>query len=172
MKKLNFFVIALALIFSSNLFAQDMMPPKPIDSPLLNSMVGTWVSEPYKMMGSTMTDEVTHSMILNGQFFQVKVKSTSDNGFVYEGLVIMAPSSDGSMTGTGYDVFGKDAITSYTGTTDGQTIYLTGLSNWGKELRNITMDGNVMTQNVVFNMKSPDGKEMPEEKMTISYNKK
>lgn len=172
MKKLNLALILFALFISSNVFSQGMQPPKPIESELLNSMVGTWVSEPYEMMGMKMTDEVTQSMILNGQFFEVKVKSKGENGFDYEGLVIMAPSSDGTMTGTGYDIFGKNAITSYTGTSDGKTVYLTGTSNWGNETRNITMDGNIMTQNVIFKMKGPDGKEMPEMTMTISYNKK
>ena len=172
MKKLSFALIFIALFISGSAFSQGMVPPKPIESEILNSMVGTWVSEPYDMMGMKMTDEVTQSMILNGQFFEVRVKSKGENGFDYEGLVIMTPNADGTMTGTGYDIFGKNGITTYTGTSEGKSVYLTGKSSWGSETRNITMDGNIMTQNVIFNMKGPDGKDMPEMTMSISYNRK
>lgn len=84
----------------------------------------------------------------------------------------MAPSADGTMTGTGYDIFGKNAITNYTSTSKDNTIYMSGVSSWGTETRNITMDGNIMTQNVIMNMKGADGKEMPEMSMSISYNRK
>ncbi len=105
MKKLNYLLVLVALMFTTNAFSQGMEPPKPIQSDLMNSMIGTWVSEPYEMMGMKMTDEVTQSWILNGQFFEVRVKSKGENGFDYEALVIMAPSEDGTMTGTGYDIF-------------------------------------------------------------------
>jgi hypothetical protein len=172
MKKLNYLLVLVALLFTTNAFSQGMEPPKPIQSDLMNSMIGTWVSEPYEMMGMKMTDEVTQSWILNGQFFEVRVKSKGENGFDYEALVIMAPSEDGTMTGTGYDIFGKNAVSSYTGTSEGNTVYLTGKSSWGSETRNMTVDGNIMTQNVVFNMVGQDGKEMPPMSMTISLNKK
>jgi len=82
MKRLNLFLILTVLVISGKLSAQGMMPPDPIKSPLLESMMGTWVSNPYEMMGERMTDEVTQSMIMNGQFMQINVKSTGANGFV------------------------------------------------------------------------------------------
>ena len=171
MKRLNLFLILTVLVISGKLSAQGMMPPDPIKSPLLESMMGTWVSNPYEMMGSMMTDEVTQSMIMNGQFMQVNVKSTG-TGFTYESLVIIAPSADGSFTGWSYDIFGKNAITTYTGTSKDNQMFMTGTSSWGSEIRNITMEGNVMIANVSFKMKDANGKEMPEMTMAITYNKK
>lgn len=171
MKKIFLPAILILLFVSNNIFAQGMMPPDPIKSPLLESMMGTWVSNPYEMMGSMMTDEVTQSMIMNGQFMQVNVKSTG-TGFTYESLVIIAPSADGSFTGWSYDIFGKNAITTYTGTSKDNQMFMTGTSSWGSEIRNITMEGNVMIANVSFKMKDANGKEMPEMTNTITYNKK
>lgn len=171
MKKLNLLLIVFTVFFSANLFAQDMMPPKPISSPVLESMVGTWVSNPYEMMGSTMTDEVTQSMVLNGQFLKIDVKATS-TGFVYEAIIMMAPTADGNITGWSYDIFGKNAITTYTGTWADNAVYLTGTSSWGTEIRNIKMQDNIMIQNVSFKMKDASGKEMPEQVASITYNKK
>lgn len=171
MKKIFLPAILILLFVSNNIFAQGMMPPDPIKSPLLESMMGTWVSNPYEMMGSMMTDEVTQSMIMNGQFMQVNVKSTG-TGFTYESLVIIAPSADGSFTGWSYDIFGKNAITTYTGTSKDNQMFMTGTSSWGSEIRNITMEGNVMIANVSFKMKDANGKEMPEMTMAITYNKK
>lgn len=172
MKKLNLFAIVLTFVLAGRLFAQDMTPPAPIESPLLSQMTGTWVSNPYEMMGSKMTDECTQSMVLNSQFFQVNVKSVSDKGFTYEAIVMIAPSKDGSVEGWSYDIFGKNSITHYTGTWRDDNIYLTGTSSWGTEIRNIAMQGDIMLQVVTYKMKDANGKEMPPQTMEIIYNKK
>ncbi len=172
MKKFNLF-IALSLFFiTNNMFAQGMMPPAPVQSTFLDAAMGTWVSESYQMMGMTMSDEVTQKMILNGQFMEIDIKGKSENGFSYEGKGIMAPAADGSITGTFYDIFGKDAMTSYTGTAKGSTVYLTGVSNWGTESRDISVDGNTMIQTVTMTMKDTAGKEMPSQTVVINYHKK
>ncbi len=172
MKKLNLFLVVLTFAFASNIFAQGMMPPKPIDSPLLNSMEGTWVSNPYQMMGSTMTDEITQKMVLNGQFLEINVKSVATSGFVYEALIMIAPIGDGTIQGWAFDVFGEKGITTYTGTWQDNTVYVFGKSSWGTESRNISMEGNVMIHNVIFKMKDANGKDMPDETLAITYNKK
>lgn len=172
MKKLNLLLFVLTFAVAGTILAQDMTPPAPIESSLLNQMTGTWVSNPYEMMGSKMTDECTQSMVLNGQFFQVNVKSVSDKGFKYEALVMIAPSKDGTVEGWSYDVFGKNAITHYTGTWRDDNIYLTGTSSWGTEIRNIAMQGDIMLQVVTFKMKDASGKEMPDQTMEIIFNKK
>lgn len=174
MKKLNLFLITLMVLISGKIFAQEMMPPEPIKSPLMESMIGTWVSEPYEMMGSKMTDVVTHSMILNGQFMEIDVKSTADNNsFVYEAKGFIAPDKDGSFSGWMYDIFGKNGITTYTGTSDGNNkLSMTGTSNMGSEIRDIAMAGDIMIHAVTYKWKSPDGKDMPPVIMKITYNKK
>lgn len=173
MKKLNLLLIAVMVLISGKIFAQDMMPPEAIKSPLLESMVGTWVSEPYEMMGSKMTDVVTQSMILNGQFMEVDVKSTADNtSFVYEAKGFFAPEKDGNIIGWWYDIFGRNGITTYTGINNNGKLQLTGNSNMGSEIRNIVVDGNIMIHAVTYKWKSPDGKDMPEQILNITYNKK
>ena len=87
-----------------------MNPPAPIKSATLDAMTGTWVSDTYEMMGMKFTDEVTISMILNGQFLQLDIKSNSDAGFNFEGKGIMVPSADGTITGWVFDNYGKTIL--------------------------------------------------------------
>jgi len=170
MKKLNFLLVLILLFATGNLMAQDMKPPAPISSPLIDKMIGTWVSDPYDFMGAKYVDEVTHSWILNGQFMKVDVKSTGSNGFTYEGMGIIAPNSDGTVTGWFYDIFGKDNISTYTGNPSGDnSVALVGSNPHMKETRNISVDGNVMIQLLTMSM---TGSGAPEEKVTITYNKK
>ncbi len=172
MKKLNVFLILFVFLFSAKVYSQDMMPPAPVNSPVLNSMEGTWVSAPYEMMGSNMTDQVTMEMVLNGQFLEVDVKSTSDKGFVYEAKGFIEPNADGTFSGWFYDIFGKEGITTYTGTSEGSKLYLTGTSKMGTETRNISVEGNVMIHGVIYNWKDKDGKDLPQQSFSITYNKK
>lgn len=172
MKKLNLLFILTVFLISGKIFAQGMMPPPPIDSPLMNSMLGTWVSEPYQFMGSTMNEEATHKMVLNSQFMEVEIKSVSSTGFVYESIIMVTPSGDGTINGWSYDVFGKEGMTSYTGTWKDNMIYLYGTAPWGNESRVINVNGNVMIHNVIYKMKDEKGKNLPEETVVITYNKK
>ncbi|MDQ3021543.1 MAG: hypothetical protein M3R36_13390 [Bacteroidota bacterium] len=171
MKKLNLFFIVFTFFFAGKMLAQGMMPPAPVTSPLLESMMGTWVSEPYEMMGSKMTDVVTHSMILNGQFLQIDVKSTADNGFVYEAKGMMSPDNDGNLSGWMFDIFGKNGITNYTGKAVGNMVSLSGSNDMMSEKREIAMDGDVMIHGVTFDMKDASGKAMPQQTIKITYNK-
>jgi hypothetical protein len=163
--------VALFLFISSKVFSQGMTPPTPVNAPIFTALSGTWVSGLYEMMGANMSDEVTQNIVLNGQFFQVNVKSVSA-GFVYEAVVMISPANDGTLTGWSYDIFGRNAITTYTGTWNEKMVSLDGTSTWGTESRIIAVEGTVMNQNVSFKMKGPDGKEMPEERVSIIYNKK
>ncbi len=172
MKKLNLLLIVFTVLFSAKIFAQDMTLPPPIKSPIFESLTGTWQSESYEMMGSTMSDEVTQKMVFNSQFLKIEIKSVSATGFIYEGLVMIAPTLDGTVSGYGFDIFGGEAITTYSGTWRDNMIYLYGTGSWGTESRVINVDGNVMTQNVILKMKDANGKQMPEQNLSISYNKK
>ena len=172
MKKFNLLLLVSILLISGKLIAQDMKLPPPIDSPLMNSMLGTWVSEPYQFMGSTMNEEAIHKMVLNGQFMEVDVRSVSATGFVYEALILVTPSGDGTINGWAYDCMGKDGITSYTGTWKDNMIYLYGTAAWGTESRVINVSGNVMIHNVIYKMKDDKGKFLPEQTIAITYNKK
>jgi len=166
----SFLAIFFILFISAKVLSQDMLP-KPISTPMLEAIEGTWVSEPYEFMGSTMTDEAVHKMILNGQFMEIKVNSKSDKGFNYEGIGIMVPSADGNMTGWFFDIYGKDGIMTYTGTSEGNKVSLTGTGNIMDEKREIIIDGDKMIHNLTFDMKM-HGMEGTQQKLTITYNKK
>jgi len=167
MKNLKLLLALIAFLFISTKSYSQMIPPDPIKSPLLDAMMGTWVSDPYQMMGSSMTEEAIHRMILNGQFMEIDVVSKADNGFTYEGKILVFPNSDGSWSGTAYDIFGKNGITNYTGTSDGNKITMSGSNDMMSEIREIIVDGNTMTHNVTWDMKG-----MPQQKLTITYKKK
>lgn len=164
-------ILAVTLFFliSSSAFAQ-FMPPAPLKIPIFESISGKWTSQPYEMMGSKMTDEVSQSVILNGQYFQVNVKSISA-GFTYEGVVMIAPAEDGTLTGWGFDIFGSKAVTKYTGQWNENSISVNGISSWGTESRIIAIENGTMTQIVTFKMKDDKGNEMPSDPITILYNK-
>lgn len=163
-------VIALLIFISSNAFSQ-FMHPQPVKAPIFESLSGNWVSEPYEIMGSKRSEEVSQNFVLNGQFYQVKVKSLSE-GFNYESILMIAPSDDGTLTGWSYDIFGKNAIKTFTGTWNENQIYVDGVNNKGSDSRLITLEGNVMIQNVSFKMKDEKGNELPEMAFTVTYNKK
>lgn len=171
MKKLIFPFIVISFLFSGKIFSQGMVPPPPLKSEFIDASLGTWVSDPYEIMGMKMSDEVTHKMILNGQFMEVDIKGKSDNGFVYEAKGIIAPSEDGTLQGWFFDVFGKNSITNYTGTTKGTNVSLSGTSNWGTEKRDISINGDILTHNVSYMMKDASGKEV-QQNVAITYKKK
>lgn len=172
MKKIKLLIVVITILLSGKLFAQGMTPPEPVSSPLLESMVGTWISDPYELMGMKFTDEVTQSIILNGQFMKIEVSSKSDVGFNYEGLGIMALSKDGSITGWFFDIFGKNSITTYEGTSTGSMVSIIGKSPTMTEQREIGVDGDVMIQYLTWKMKDATGKELPDEKVKIIFNRK
>ena len=154
------------LLISTESFSQDWLA-KPLSSPYISALEGTWVSEPYQFMGNTNTDVITITNILNGQYLEVNVK-TSSPGFTYEAKEIIRPGDGGSMTGTHYDIFGKGPSTiTYSGSQDGSKIKImgVGISN----SRDIEIDGNSMIQNVTFTMGERPG--LPENKIIITYKK-
>jgi hypothetical protein len=163
-------VIALLIFISTNAFSQ-FMPPAPVKVSIFESISGNWISEPYEIMGSKRTEVVTQNYVLNGQFYQVYVKSISE-GFEYESIIMIAPEENGTLTGWSYDVFGKNAIKTYTGTWNEKQIYVEGINNRGSDSRLITLEGNVMVQNVTFKMKDEDGDDLPGLAFTVTYNKK
>jgi len=171
MKKINLFPVmfALLLIFISGKTFSQAWLPEPVKSPYLEAMTGTWVSEPYQFMGNTNNDVVTYNMILNGQFMEVKVTRSDEKGAtMYEGMEILKPGVDGSLSGSFFDVFGSNQSQAYSGSMDGSKVLFTGSSPVGTGTREIIIDGNTMTQNVTFTM----GKDTPVQKITVVYKKK
>lgn len=132
-------------------------------------LMGTWVAEPYQMMGTTWTDEATHSMKHNGQYMFIDINGKDDKGNTYTATIVMLPKSDGTFTGYSFDEWG--GVTTYTGKTDGNKIHVEGKSDWASEIRDIEINGSAMTHKVTMTMKDKDGKDM-KHNITITYNKK
>lgn len=170
MKKNFLLLIVFALLITANAYSQ--MPPSPISSPVIDALMGDWISEPYDMMGMKMVDEINQKMILNGQFMQVDVTARSNSGFNYEAMGIISPNSDGTMSAWFYDVFGKDGMMKYNGTVDGTKITLTGSNDKMSETRIITFEGDKMIHNVTYKIKDESGNMMPDQSATITYRKK
>ncbi len=169
-KVILLFAAIICLSISNKSFSQGWMP-EPVTSPYLNAILGTWNSLPYEFMGKTNNETVTYSMILNGQYLEIDFKSSDGKGFTYEGKEILTPSADGSMKGTYYDILGKEKSSSYTAKMDGDKFILTSGSPVGTGMREIIIDGDTMVQNVSFIMSDDSGKQMPEEKITITFKK-
>jgi len=170
MKKINLLVFLFILLFvaeSGKTFAQAWLP-EPVRSPYLEAMSGTWISDPYTFMGSTNSNVVTYNMVLNGQFMEVKMKRTDDKGItMYEGIEIIKPGSDGSLSGSMFDVYGTSQNQTYSGKFEGGKILLTVSNPDGTGATDIIIDGGTMTQNVTFMM----GKDTPKQNITVVYKK-
>jgi hypothetical protein len=157
------------IAFQSAANAQDMKKPDPIKSATLDMLMGTWVSEPYDMMGSKWNEEANHYMKHNGQYMFIDLSAKDDKGETYNGTIVMKLKSDGTFTGWSFDDWGM--VVNYTGSTNGNKVTVNGTSDWGSEVREIEINGNSMVHNISWKMKGADGKET-ESKMTINYTKK
>jgi len=166
---LPLFILLFQLI--SNISYSQSWLPEPVKSPVVDALTGTWTSLPYEFMGHTNNDVVTYITILNGQYLEIDVKRTDNSGFTYEGKEIVAPSADGTMKGTYYDIFGNERSSSYSSSNDGSKIILTSASLVGTGTRKIIIDGDNMIQNVTFSISDKSGNPMPEQKITITYRK-
>lgn len=169
MKKFSLlFVVISFLLISEKSFSQSWLP-KPVDSPYFSALEGTWTSEPYQFMGNTGTDVITCKKILNGQYLEVYIKRTDNDGITYEAMEILTPSSDGTMTGNYYHIFGKGPYnSSYTAKQDGSKITINGVGGTGT--KEILIDGNSMIQNSTFTMGDMPG--MTEQKLSVTYTRK
>jgi hypothetical protein len=147
--------------------AQDK--PAPVKSETLDMLMGTWVAEPYQAMGSTWTDEATHSMRHNGQVMFIEINAKDDKGQTYTATIVIVPKSDGNWTGYGFDDWG--GVSTMTGKADGNKIHVESKSAWGSETRDIEINGSSMTHKLNWTMKDKEGKDISD-KLTITYKKK
>lgn len=162
-----FFILFTFILISSNSFAQGK--PDPVKSATIDMLIGTWVSSPYEMMGSTWTETATHSWKHNGQYMFIDISGKDDKGNTYSGTVVIIPKSDGTFTGYGFDDYGGNSTIS--GKADGSKIHGDGKSAWGTDTRDIEINGNTMVHKISFTMKDKDGKDMTQN-MTVTYTKK
>lgn len=161
------FFLFFALVVSSGLLAQNK--PDPVKSPTLDMLMGTWVSDPYQMMGATWTEEANHYMKHNGQYMFIDLSGKDDKGNTYSGTIVIVPKSDGTFTGYGFDDWGN--VSTATGKADGNKIHVETKSFWGTEVRDIEINGGTMTHKFSMTMKDKDGKDMSQT-ATVVFKKK
>lgn len=164
--KITFILLLVGFLYIGAI-AQDK--PLPVKNETIDMMLGTWFSEPHQMMGSTWTDEATHTLRHNGQYMFIEVNGKDDNGHTYEATVIIVPGKNGNFTAYGFDDWG--GVTTYTGKAEGNKVHIEGQSAWGSEIRDITISGNTMTHTASLTMKDKEGKETAM-KETVVYKKK
>ncbi|NOS85657.1 MAG: hypothetical protein HOP31_10995 [Ignavibacteria bacterium] len=164
-----FYVAVLFFVFSSGLFAQDMKKPDPVKNETVNMLLGKWEAEPYDMMGSKWSESANHYMALNGQFMYIDLDGKDDKGMTYAGHIVLKLNQDGTLTGWSFDDWGM--VGTYTGTSSGNKISVSGKSDMGSDKRDIEINGNTMVHKFEMTMKGPDGKDMTMTQ-TITYHKK
>ena len=164
-----FLAVFCVVIISNSITAQDMKKPDPVNNETVNMLLGTWVSDPYEMMGSKWTESANHYMALNGQFMYIDLDGFDDKGVTFKGHIVMKLANDGSISGWSYDDWGM--VGTYTGKASGNKISITGKSDMGTDSRDIEINGNTMVHKFSMNMKGPDGKDMTINQ-TITYRKK
>lgn len=170
MKALNALFILFGLtLLTFTLNAQDYKKPDPVKNSTTEMLIGTWVADPYEMMGEKRTETATHYMKL-GQYMFIDIVGGNDkNPAVYNATVIIKINPDGTLTGWSFDDWGFTHT--YTGTASGNKISVSGTGDMGTETRDIEINGNTMTHKVTFNMKGADGNPMTMN-MNITYHKK
>ena len=171
MKTLKLFLVVVCIgMLSSAAFAQDMQPPPPIQNSFFSAALGTWKAEPYKMMGMDVSnDQNTISMRHNGQFMVVEVDAIDGTGNNYTATIFTTIDGEGNVKGWAFDTWGYYGTMTYTGSTSGNTMTITGSNDFVSETRVMTIDGSKMTHDVDFTVKLPTGN--MSEKLSIVYNK-
>lgn len=164
-------VFIFSLLLSIPVFAQEMQPPPPIDNKFFDASVGSWVSDPYEMMGMKWTDEANVEWALNKHFLVLKVTSKSDKNMAYEQIGYMSADKDGNVKMWFFDTWGMDAVTEFTGKTDGLTCTIDGGNKFMKNSGKITINGADMTQEMKYTMPGEGGKETSGE-LKVIYKKK
>lgn len=164
--KILFVFLAFGFL-SINTYAQEK--PAPVKSATFDMLMGTWVAEPYQMMGTTWSEEAVHTMRHNGQQMFIEIEGKDDKGQTYSATIIIVPKADGTFAGYGFDDWGS--ISTATGKADGNKIHVESKSQWGGEVRDIEINGSTMVHKVAWTMKDKDGKEMAQN-LTITYKKK
>ena len=154
-----------------NLQSLDMKLPQANDNSLFKSIAGTWISEPYEIMGVKWVDEAEFKWILNNQFLEMEVITKGDNGFNFKSFGILSVDEDGNYKSWGFDEWGPISVSYSEGKVEGNKIKSTGGSQFMKSSTEIVIDGNVTTEVFNYTVKDEQGKETPAT-LNLIYHKK
>lgn len=116
-------LILFALSFFNRLTAQEMTPPKPVESACFDKWVGTWVGE-NEHGGMPGKQTIVCAWDLNHQFLVVNVTGTGDKNpdFVYKGTGYYTIDNNGGYIGYWFDVFGLAGLSESKGKVTGSSL--------------------------------------------------
>ena len=155
-------LIVLVFIFSANLFAQDMMPPKPLENKVLEAMVGEWTGVG-DMMGMKWNETLKMEWILNHQFVKLEMKMVAEGKpeMKYTSMCIYGVGMKGECLGWWFDEWGAVGVINGIGEFDydKMSMHMVSKNQMYTDDRTIYFEGAKMLMKATDIFKSPDGKE-------------
>jgi hypothetical protein len=159
MKKIILLISVLCFI-ALNLYSQEIKLPPAIDNAFLKSCEGSWVSDEYEYMGMKWHDEAEIHWILNNQYLEMKIITFGPNGFTFKSLALMTADPDGNYKQWTFDDWGLMDAGFFEGKIDGDILKIKGGTKTSSASKVLTMEGNVMTEDVTFTQLDEKGKEI------------
>lgn len=152
--------------------AQEMTPPKAVESSYFDKWVGTWVGENV-YAGKPGKQTIVCAWDFNHQFLVINVTGTNDSNpdFKYKGTGYYTIDKDGNYVGYWFDIFGSAGISISKGKISGSRLEgnVTSEGFAGTEWAEFTGDNDVkMGTNGSFEY---NGQKMPYEH-TSAYKRK
>jgi hypothetical protein len=157
-------------IYAKNLDADAMTPPKPLNNPVYDRMIGTWSGQS-NMMGEKTNDTIKISWTLNHQFILLELKAVGVHNpkLAYEGLGIFGLDEKGQPKTWWYDSWGANAMVTGKGHFKNDMLVINDSNQMFSEVRTFKVEGNQMTMTAKGSMKMND-KEIPLDQ-TVVYKK-
>ena len=127
----------------SNLFSQDMQPPKPVENKTFDAMVGDWSGE-MQSMGMTYKTDFSVRWALNHQFIIIDLKGENkDNANMkYSGHGIYGFDDKGSIKSWWFDDWGFYGTSTGSGTVSGSKFDVSSANDFYSETRSFDVNGN------------------------------
>jgi hypothetical protein len=150
----------------------DITQPKPVENKLLDSMVGTWVSE-NNMLGGKTESELKVRWAVNHQYLimHLEAKGVDNSNLKYEGLGILGLSGKGNVKAWWFDSWGADAVNTGTGKFNGNSLVLNNSGEMFSENRTIEVKGDEMKMHAKGIMTLEKGKKTNFDEIVV-YKKK
>ena len=159
MKKI-IILISVFFLIAVNTYSQEMQLPPALDNAFLKSCEGSWVSDEYEYMGMKWHDETEINWILNNQYLEMKITTFGPKGFTFKSMALMTANKEGNYKQWTFDDFGVMDAGFFEGKIDGNILKIKGGTTTSSASIVLTMDGNVMTEDVTFNQENEQGKEV------------
>ncbi|MCP5051310.1 MAG: DUF1579 domain-containing protein [bacterium] len=155
MKKIVLILAVIVSFIAVPLAAQDMKPPKPLDSGMMKWLVGKWEGTMNGPMGA-MKEWDGYEMDLGGQFLFMTAKAKAGDKVVYEGMGAMTTDPKSGDT-IGYWIDNFRGLYKGKGKEDMNKIAMKWTGG-GMEMKRILEKMGPDKMKVTEKMKGPDGK--------------